>query len=99
MTTLSAQFKLAGVILLQIMLLLVQCVVAIFYLISALLMWGPFTYAPATTKIGWFLILITPFVSMYAVGSSSMQRWLRTMLIAVLTFVQLALMLVLIIFA
>ena len=98
MTSLFVQAKSVVMMLIQAALLIVQCVVAAFYVISALLMWGPFTYAPINTKIGWFLLVVTPFVSMFVVGFRSMPRGARTALIAALTFVQLSLMFILVIY-
>ena len=99
MTAFWAQAKSIAVMLLQITLLLVQWSVAVVYIISALLMWDPFTHAPITSKLGWFMLVITPFVSMFALGSRSMRQSVGTVLISALTFMQLALMLVLIIYS
>ena len=79
--------------LVQIGLIFAQWAVSIFYVVSALLMWTPFTYAPVTSKLVWFILILTPLISTFALSSKSLRRYAtRVALLGALTFVQLGLM-------
>ena len=57
-------------------------------------MWVPFTYAPAHSKVIWFMLVVTPLASMCALAFANLRSELaRTTLLGLVTFVQLGLML------